>query len=250
MEISKLSYKFKICVTLKDFTRALIFLESFTNFVDDLTIEDINLIRALKKGILKQYTDYLKIIHSEFKKNNKFSIKNVLDEYSIILNNFSISIIESFLNILNILLNKVIDNNLLAILFVIRAKLFVFISQYKKDDKSRNITMAYSSYKTAIELAFKFMPKNDIYRLKIFYSYTKFTCNIVNDKYRSVLFCINIIDELNSITMQDKENQENNEEHITKISELEKMTNKFKNFYENNLEEYNKKIRVFHPEYY
>jgi hypothetical protein len=249
MEISKLSYKFKICVTLKDYTRALVFLESFSNSIEDVTLEDVILFKALKKGILKQYTDYLKTLQSEVKKSNKFSIKNVVDDYSSILHNFSINIIESFINSLNILLNKVVDFSLRAILLVIRAKLFVFISQYKKDEKGRFITMAYASYKTAIELAFKYMPKKDLFRMKIFYSYCKFTWNIVNDKYRSVLFCINVIDELNSITLHENENEDEPEEHISSNPEFQKILSKFKLFYGNNLEEYNKKIRVYHPEY-
>jgi hypothetical protein len=253
MEINKNSYKFKICISLEEYTRALYFFESFIQLIDELSIEYVDLIRRLKKGLLKNYRKYLtnlkKVKEEENFRTNKYALKTVYEEYSVGLKSEAINIIESFINCVNNLINKTKESRIIAFLSIIRAKLFTFLLDFNVEDNKNYLQLAYGNYKKAVEICIKNLNKKDILRMKIFYSYCKFLLGPMKDKYRSVLFSINLIDELNSIKIDENENDSDDETNVSNKNEFVKLEKKIKLFYENNLADYNYSIRIYHPEY-
>jgi hypothetical protein len=245
MEIDKLYYKFKINVKLQEYTRALTFLEPVSHYLEDLTSEDLDLFIDLKKGLLKQYTEQIKTLDNEKNKLSKFVYKSVLEDYSETSRTLSTNTIEIFVNCINNLIFKVKEPSMVGILNIIRAKLFTFISMCNKEEKARYLQQAYYYYKMAVQIAIKDLHVTDINRLKIFHSYCKFLANSIGDYYRSMLFCYNVIEELQKTKMM-KEYQSN---EFFNSSELENLECKLEQFCKDNMAEYNKVLRIYHPEY-
>jgi hypothetical protein len=246
MEINNLSYKFRLCTTLEEYTRALTYLDKISSYIEELLIEDVELIKRLKKGLLKQYRKYMTNIRQQYDessfKGQKFIYKTVIDTYSKNLTQETISVIENFVNIINNLFPHIKDERLAVAMYHIRASLFVFLYEFS-DEKSKYLELAFANYKKAVDISIKYLNNYDIIRIRLFYSYCKFMQKYLKDDYRSVLFCINVLDDMHKM--------KNDEELIEIITSNEfiKIEKKFKLFYENNLEGYNKTIHIYHPEY-
>jgi hypothetical protein len=245
MEIDKLYYKFKINVKLQEHTRALTFLEPVSHYLEDLTPEDLELLHDLKKGLLNQYTEHIKTLDSEKNKLSKFVYKSVLDDYTQTSSSLSTNTIEIFINCINNLIFKVKEPSMVGVLNVIRAKLFTFISMTNKEEKARYLQQAYYYYKMAVQIAIKDLEVTDINRWKIFQSYCKFLAKSMGDHYRSMLFCYNVIEELQKTKMM-KEYESN---EFFNTSEFENLECKLEDFCKDNMAEYNKVLRIYHPEY-
>jgi hypothetical protein len=246
MELNKVSYKFKICICTNQYSRALSYLEAICSYIEELFFEDVELIRRLKKGLLDRNGKYFKNLRKteeeESAKQIKFALKSVLDNYSETLKSECVMNIEKMLECVNNLFPKVKKNKLIAIMLIIRAKLLVFMYESSTEEKGKYLELAYGNYKKAVEISMKFMSKMDITRLKVFYSYCKFLFMHMEDKYRGVLFCMNLIKEINEYKNEDEENLEN----FYKNPDYVKIEEKFKKFCERNLEEYNKVVRLYH----
>jgi predicted HicB family RNase H-like nuclease len=253
MENNLYSYKFKICLTIEEYTRALEYFEKLTNEVNDFTEDNGELIRRLKKGLTKQYKKYLNNMNNTLNEENsrpmRNTFRNLIDNYTVNLQEEAFCMVETLINCINNILSKTKDNKLIAIILCSKASLLGFLSQYS-NEKSTNLELAYSYYKSSVEKAFKFLPKTDISRMKIAYSYAKFIFTKINDKYRSMIFILNYLDEINLI--KNNENLLNDfegDELDSYLKELSKIERKFKNFHESNIEDFNKIFQQYHPEY-
>jgi hypothetical protein len=257
MEISNFSYKFKICVTIEEYVRAINYLESISTYIEELSYEDVELFKRLKKGLLKNYSKQLlslrKIKQEEGYKSNRTLYRQVMEGFSSNLYADGITQVERFLSCLDNLFSKIKDEKLFALMYKIKASLFAFLYEFSNVDKNKHLEHAYLNYKAAIDICMKRLLKLDIIRIKIFYSYCKFSFKYLNDKYRSILFSINVINEIHQSKLEEeaqmKENGGDDNDIITLSPDFVKIEKKFKLFYESNLEEYNKVIRVYHPEY-
>ena len=253
MENSLYSYKFKICLTIEEYTRALEYFEKLTNEVSDFTVEDGDLIRRLKKGLTKQYKKYLinmnQTIDEENTRAMRNTFRNLIDNYSNNLQEEAFCMVETLITCINNILSKTKDNKLISIILCSKASLLGFLSQFSTE-KSSNLELAYSYYKSSIEIALKYIPRTDISRMKIAYSYAKFIFTKINDKYRSILFILNYLEEIHQI--QNNENLLNELEGAdldSYLKDLAKIEKKFKNFHEKNINDFNKIVQQYHPEY-
>ena len=102
---------------------------------------------------------------------------------------------------------------------------------YDDNDKSSHLENALEHYKKAVTYAMK-LDKYSIIKLRILLSFAKFQIRCMKDYYRSVLFASNVITEI-------KESE--NEEVIA-------MADKFKKLYEDNIDAYNRVLKVYYPE--
>jgi len=256
METNYNSYKFKICLTIEEYSRALEYFEKLTSEIDDFSVEDADLIRRLKKGLTKQYKKYLNKMQTTINEENSRSMRStyrsLLDNYSNNVQEEAFSMVETLISCLNNILNKTKDNKLIAIILCSKASLCSFLSQYS-NEKSSNLELAYSYYKSSIEMSIKYIPKLDLSRMRIAYSYAKFIFSKINDKYRSILFILNYLEEIHQL--QNNENlvdESNNNEGFNLenfLKDLMKIEKKFKNFHDKNIEEFNSIVRQYHPEY-
>lgn len=253
MENNYNSYKFKICLTIEEFTRALEYFEKLTSEIDDFSVDDAELIRRLKKGLTKQYKKYLNNMQNTIQEENSRAMRsvyrNLLDNYSNNLQEEAFCVVETLISCLNSILTKTKDNKLTAIILCSKASLCSFLSQYS-NEKSTNLELAYSFYKTSMELSIKKIPKLDISRMKIAYSYAKFVYTKINDKYRSIIFVMNYLEEIHQIQNNENLLDENNENFNLEIflKELSKIEKKFKSFHDKNIEEFNTIVRQYHPD--
>ncbi len=176
--------------------------------------------------------------------------RNLLENYSNNLQDESFSMIETLISCLNDILSKTKDNKLTAIIICAKAGLCAFLSQFS-NEKSSNLELAYSYYKTAIELSVKHIHKLDLSRLRIAYSYAKFIFTKINDKYRSILFVLNVLEEIHQIQSNENLIDEQNENFNLDVflKDLAKIERKFKTFHDKNIEEFNSIVRQYHPEY-
>ncbi len=254
METNYNSYKFKICLTIEEYARALEYFEKLTSEVEDFSIDDADLIRRLKKGLTKQSKKYLNnlqtTIEEEKSRAMRSAYRNLLENYSNNLQDESFSMIETLISCLNDILSKTKDNKLTAIIICAKAGLCAFLSQFS-NEKSSNLELAYSYYKTAIELSVKHIHKLDLSRLRIAYSYAKFIFTKINDKYRSILFVLNVLEEIHQIQSNENLIDEQNENFNLDVflKDLAKIERKFKTFHDKNIEEFNSIVRQYHPEY-
>lgn len=254
METNYNSYKFKICLTIEEYSRALEYFEKLTSEVEDFSVDDADLIRRLKKGLTKQSKKYLTNMQLTTEEENsramRSAYRNLLENYSNNLQEEAFSMVETLISCLNNILNKAKDNKLIAIILCAKASLCAFLSQFS-NEKSSNLELAYSYYKTAIEMSVKHIPKLDLSRLKIAYSYAKFVFTKINDKYRSILFVLNVLEEIHQIqgneNLIDEQNENFNLDAFLK--DLAKIERKFKAFHDKNIEEFNNIVRQYHPEY-
>ena len=85
-----------------------------------------------------------------------------------------------------------------------------------------------------------------IIKFKILFSYCKFCKNCLKDYYRCILFCSNVIKDIK----KELENNEIDGENIDDEYEenLQNLLGKFNTFYEDNIETYNRVIKVYFPE--
>ena len=254
METNYNSYKFKICLTIEEYSRALEYFEKLTSEIEDFSIDDADLIRRLKKGLTKQFKKYLYNMQTTIDEENsramRGSYRNLLENYSNSLQEEAFSMVETLISCLNNILNKTKDNKLIAIILCAKASLCAFLSQFSSE-KSSNLELAYSYYKTAIEMSVKHIPKLDLSRLKIAYSYAKFVFTKINDKYRSILFVLNVLEEIHQIQGNENLIDEQNENFNLDVflKDLAKVERKFKTFHDKNIEEFNGIVRQYHPEY-
>ena len=254
METNYNSYKFKICLTIEEYSRALEYFEKLTSEVEDFSVDDADLIRRLKKGLTKQFKKYLNNIQSTIDEENsramRSAYRNLLENYSNNLQEEAFSLVETLISCLNNILNKTKDNKLIAIIFCAKASLCAFLSQFS-NKKSSNLELAYSHYKTAVEMSVRHIAKLDLSRLKIAYSYAKFIFTKIHDKYRSMLFVLNVLEEIHQIQNNENLIDENNENFNLDnfLKDLAKIERKFKAFHDKNIEEFNCIVRQYHPEY-
>ena len=253
MENSLYSYKFKICLTIEEYTRALEYFEKLINEVNEFTEDNAELIRRLKKGLTKQYKKYLNNMNQTINEENsramRNTFRNLIDNYSTNLQEEAFCMVETLISCINNILTKTKDNKLISIVLCSKASLLGFLSQFS-NEKSTNLELAYSYYKSSIEKAIKYMPKTDISRMKIAYSYAKFIYTKINDKYRSILFILNYLEEIHQI--QNNENLLNDLEGKdldNYLKDLAKIEKKFKDFHQQNISEFNKIVQEYHPEY-
>jgi hypothetical protein len=241
----ELEYRFKICTTTEEYIRALDSLEKISENITEVSFNDIELINRLKKGLTRQYKRYIqRVKNQELKDSAKGQFKQVLDNFTESIYKEGIAVFERFIKCINLLFYKTKDEKILAVLYSIRAALFSFMVQHSSD-KSKYLELALTNYKKAVDICMKYLNSLDVIRLRVFHGYIKFIFTQVRDKYRSILFCINVLEEINQVkeTMYDKY-----EEFLTS-EEFLKMETKFRKFYDNNIEEYNKVIGLYHPEY-
>lgn len=259
MEINSLSYKFKICVSIEEYNKAVGYLGTLSNFLVELNEEDIHLIRRLKKGLLKQTQRYMINLKetraAEAKKMSKYIYKEVMNNYYNKVTEECIDQVKKFLNCLNSLISKVKENQVAYVINSIKAKMFSFMNEFAETENAKYLELAYSNYQLAVTGAIKEMAKSNMARYKIFYSYIKFLIKYIGDYYRAVLFCINVIDELQLFRrLEEREFMTKNcdkvcEGLISQSEEFLKIEKKFKDFYHENLEDYNKVLKQYHPEY-
>jgi hypothetical protein len=238
----ELEYKFKICTTTEEYSRALDNLEKISEGIIEVSSNDIELINRLKKGLVRQYKRYIQRVRNpDLRDSAKGQYKQVLDNFTDLIYREGICIFERFIKCINLLFYKTKDEKILAVLYAIRAALFSFMVQHSAD-KSKYLELALANFKNAVDICMKYLEPYDIIRLRTFHAYIKFIFNHVNDKYRSILFCINVLAEITQM-------KENLDEEMYTSDEFVKIEQKFKRFYERNIEEYNKVIGLYHHEY-
>lgn len=254
METNYNSYKFKICLTIEEYPRALEYFEILTSEIEDFSVEDADLIRRLKKGLTKQYKKYLNSMQSTIDEENsramRSTYRNLLENYNNTIHEEAFGEVETLISCLNTILTKTKDNKLTAIILCAKASLCAFLSQHS-NEKSSNLELAYSYFRTAVEMSVKHIPKLDLSRLKIAYSYAKFIYTKINDKYRSILFVLNVLEEIHQIQNNENLIDEHNENFNLDnfLKELVKIEKKFKAFHDKNIDEFNSIVRQYHPEY-
>ena len=193
--------------------------------------------------MLRQYKRYINNLKQPDVINSaKGPLKVVYDSFSDNLYREGIYIIDKFISCINTLFYKVKDEKIFALMYSIRAGIFSFMNIYSKE-KSKYLELALANHKKAVDIAMLYLDKIEIIKYKIFYSFCKFSYHQVNDKFRSILCCFNILEEINQVKL----NFDNLEDYPQQ--ELCRLEKKFKKFYESNLEEYNKIIGLYHPEY-
>lgn len=250
--VNKLSIKFKICVTTNQYPRALEYLEKISSYIEDLSQEDVQLIKRLCRGLIdqnKKILEKLKKTKEEEKAKSfiKVPLKDVLSDYSENVVSESITIIEKFLSCVNVLSNRTKNKKLTALLFLIKAKIFKFFFSYSHSDNSRHLESAYLNYKNSIVISLKNLDPMSVTRIKIFYSYCKFLITYMKDSYRGVLFCMNLIKEINEYKRENEEYEEYEENEDLcpwDTQEFIKIENKLKKLIDLNILEYNKNINI------
>jgi hypothetical protein len=241
----ELEYKFKICTTIEEYGRALDSLEKISEDITEVSYNDIELINRLKKGLTRQYKRYIqRIKNPDLRESAKGQYKQVLDNFTDLIFKEGINTFERFVKCINLLFYKTQNEKILAVLYSLRAALFSFMVQHSAD-KSKYLELALSNFKKAVDICMKYLDSLDVIRLRVFHAYIKFIFNHVNDKYRSILFCINVMEEIS----QAKENRMDECGDVLTSDEFLRMEQKFRNFYEKNIEEYNKVIGLYHHEF-
>jgi len=254
METNHYSYKFKICLTIEEYNRALEYFDKLTSEMEEFSVEDADLIRRLKKGITKQYKKYLCNMQSTIDDENsramRSTYRNLLDNYSNVLQEEAFCMVETLISCLNNILNKTKENKLIAIILCAKANLCSFLSKYS-NEKSSNLELAYSYYKKSVEMSIKYIPKLDLSRMRIAYSYAKFLFSMINDKYRSILFVVNFLEEIHQLQCNENLMDENSESFNLEnfLKELAKIEKKFQAFHDKNVEEFNNILKKYHPEF-
>ena len=169
-----------------------------------------------------------------------------------------LSIIRRLLFDIQLMENKIKNEIAIALINKIKGKLYSFCFKFDDNDKSGNLEKALFSYKKAIKIIILNNEKknndNDIdedtnesiIKFKILFSYCKFCKNCLKDYYRCILFCSNVIKDIK----KELENNEVDGENIDDEYEenLQILLGKFNNFYEDNVETYNRVIKVYFPE--
>lgn len=243
-----LSYQFKISVTLQENKQSLLYLEKVMNYIEEFSREEIEILNRLVKNTLHSSEKTLlnlislnetKENHNENNKNNNhlfddFNNSSLADNEKVI-NIYTkytytdiITLIERLLSCVYMILQKVKNEDSIILIYKNLGKLNAFLSLYEDTEKSQHLEQALFNYQQAVTLLIKHFEKTDVLRLRVFLSYCKFVAKYLKDYYRSVLFCINVMESLKK-ELVDKE--------VDK--EIIQLSAKYKQFYQNNIENYN-----------
>ena len=255
--IQELLYRFKICVTLDDYKEALNCFDKIINEIEEYNLEEIEIINRLSKIIYKESTKILNTLIN-IEQNSEEEDKNIINFYMNYIHDDCLSIIRRLLFDIQLMENKIKNEIAIALINKIKGKLHSFFFKYDDNDKSGNLEKALFSYKKAIKIIILNNEKknndNDIdeetnesiIKFKILFSYCKFCKNCLKDYYRCILFCSNVIKDIK----KELENNEVDGENIDDEYEenLQILLGKFNNFYEDNVETYNRVIKVYFPE--
>lgn len=237
MDIASLKTRLIILIRIEDISRAIYVLDKISIVCDNLNSELFEIIINLKSLIFKEYKKFLnklkKLESQESLQVNKSIYKYVLDTNSEKIIKETINKYEQFIICLRNLKKKCSSTEILILLLKLEAKLFNELTKISTDN-SKYHESALDCYTKAVRLAVDMLNITSEIRLKLFYSYIKFLRFACNDKYRSVLFCVNIITELNKL--------KDLSEYIMSIKD------KLSNFYREHEKEYNETLRIFHPE--
>lgn len=246
--IHHLSYQFKICVTLEENNQSLLYLEKIMNHIEEFSKEEIEIVNRLIKNTLRSSEKTLlniigvnkdRLQHYENTSNDNKYIEDLnqlsFEENDKVLNIYTkhtyaeiINSIERLVSCTYLILQKVKNEDSIVIIYKNIGKLNAFLSRYEDTDKSQHLELGLVNYQQAISLLIKHFEKTDVLRLKVFLSYCKFVAKYLKDYYRSVLFCINVMESLKK-ELADKE--------VDK--EIIQLSAKYKLFYQNNIENYN-----------
>ena len=250
---------FKICISIEDYKQGIIYLEKINNnkLILEYYFDDINLINRLVKITLKNFSETLKKIinlHKKKENNEDYEIK--------VLNYFTNNCHNEILFYIQKLLNSIISiKNLIkvegiekSLYFKLLAKIYKFLFLYDDYDKSFNLEKSLLNYQTSIKLIINYNKENkesnfelNILKYKIIFSYVKFVNFCLKDYYRSVLFCINIMEEIKN---EIKNNIIDEENYVDEDynENLNIILNKYKLFFDNNIDIYNRILKIYYPE--
>lgn len=254
-EIQDFLYKFKICVTLDDYKDALDCFDKIVGEINEYKLEEIEIINRLSKVIYKENT---KILNSLIKieNNSEEEDKNIINFYMNYVHDDCLSIIRRLLFDIQIMESKIKNEIAIALINKIKGKLHSFCFKFDDNDKSGNLEKALFSYKKAIEIIILDNNKNkdndedtneSIIKFKILLSYCKFCKNCLKDYYRCILFCSNVINDIKKEIENNEIDDENNIDDDY-AEALKNLLDKFNNFYEENIDTYNRVIKVYFPE--
>jgi hypothetical protein len=250
---------FKICLSIEDYKQGIIYFEKIiaNKLILEYYFDDIILVNRLVKITLKNFTKNLNnLIDLNKKKENN-------EDYEIkVLNYFTNNCHNEILFYIQKLLNSTISiKNLIkvegiekSLYFKILAKLYKFLFLYDDYDKSFNLEKSLFNYQTSIKLIINCNKDNknssfelNIYKYKIIFSYIKFVNFCLKDCFRSVLFCINTMEEIkneikNNIIEEENYVDEDYNENLNIMLDKDQL------FFDNNIDIYNRILKIYYPE--
>lgn len=248
------SYQFKICVTLQEYPQSVFCLEKVITFISEYSFEEIEILNRLANELLKKTTKLLNAVYAIHLNSensfceSKYHNKIVLDDYSRYLQKDSIELIKRLLVCLEVIIVKVTEVPSKALCSKIIGKVNSFLSIYADGDCSNinrpnYLESALISYKQVLSFAIEQLNTLTALRLRIILSYCKFISKYMKDYYRSMLLCMNIIEEIHTSLAKSK--NENEDEESNKS--IQSILVKFKLFYDENINEYNKTVLKYFP---
>jgi hypothetical protein len=236
MEYDTILSKFRLAIALEDYNKALNFLEKIVESIKLVSFDEMELLRTLKKGMMKKLLRFavgIKKAHEEeSQKSYRPLIANVLESYTIMIYTECHEMVDKFIYCIKGLVPKTKNYSILAYFYKMIGSFYSFLYEIC-EEKSKFLELALSYYQIAIEICLKTIEKNDIIKYRVFYSYCKFAYYKVNDKYRSMLFCQNTLSEIEKCEIIEKS-------YIIIKEKLER-------FFSKNRVEYSKAARLFYP---
>ena len=240
--IHDVTYRFKICVSLDDDENALIYLERLVNYIEEYDYEELEIIHRLFKRLIHQKRKLLSkviFLHKELP-TNAFMKSQVLSLFTSQVHRESIDIIHRLLTCLNIALRKSKGDKSIVLSNKLCGKVYAFLYEYDDDNKTDNLQNALSHYQKAITLSIMKLAKGELLKYNVFLSYCKFSKKACKDYYRSMLFCINATKEIKEIIESQKD--------ITDMKGIISIERKYEQFFEENIEAYNRVLQIYVPE--
>ena len=204
--------------------------------IDLVSLDEMELLRSLKKGLMKKLIRHavgIKKAHEEESfKSYRPLIANVLENYTTVIYSECNEIIDKFIYCIKALISKTKNYSILAYFYKMMGSFFSFLYDIC-EDKSKYLEYALSYYQISIEICLKTIEKNDIIKYRVFYSYCKFAYYKINDKYRPMTFCYNALAEMNK-------NENSDKSFFALKDKMEKL-------YKKNYNEYHKAVKLFYP---
>lgn len=236
MEFEVTLSKFRLAIALEDYSKALTLLETIVSTIELVSLDEMELLRNLKKGLMKKlsrFTIGIKKAHEEESfKSYRPLIANVLESYTTAIYSECDETLDKFICCIKALVPKTKNYSILAYFYKMLGSFFSFLYDIC-EDKSKYLEYALSYYQIALEICLKTIEKSDPIKYRVFYSYCKFAYYKIGDRYRPMLFCHNVVAEMAK------------SECLEKAFFLTKE--KIERFYKKNYNEYNKAVKLFYP---
>ena len=241
--LQNISFQFQICVGLDETEQAVLYLEQIVNFIEEYSLDELEMVNRLTKRIVHQKKKQLNTLITINEppigvSTTQTNSKEVLTNYTTYLHNEAITLVIRLLSCINISLSKLTEHRSRALCYKLLGKIHSFLYLYDDNDKSSNLQMALKYYQTAIKLCIKHLDITDQVRMKTYLSYCRFAIVSLKDYYRAMLFCINAKKEI--------EKEIEGKENVEKVVFV--MLDKYEKFINDNIDIYNRVMKIYFPE--